>query len=249
MGPRRRIVLVLVAIETVFVITTVARLWVEPSLATFLRPLDLDQELSVPTWFSSGQLLVIGLLVWLSGTLAGDGCQPSRRAFALVGLSFIYLSMDETAGIHEAATRFLDDYPWAPRFSQDNGIWIFVYLAILLALIGLLWQDFLAAFRDLRGPFTIIVGGFCLFVLGGVVVEALHYELVDAGTPDGWAVAQYAVEEFLEMLGGTIMLYGAMVLHEEMLARTADGPYQAIRRHGSAHGADARHRESRRTQS
>lgn len=67
-----------------------------------LSPLvDLDNEANLPTWFSSAQLLAAGLISFLIHVdRRGAG---EKFAVHWVGLGFVmlYLSLDETAGLHE----------------------------------------------------------------------------------------------------------------------------------------------------
>ncbi|GBD86012.1 hypothetical protein BMS3Abin02_02434 [bacterium BMS3Abin02] len=68
----------------------------------------LNSEASVPTWFSSAQLLLLAaLLLLLAGSERRMGRLGGVRAAMVLALAALYFSIDKTAGFHVAITGFL----------------------------------------------------------------------------------------------------------------------------------------------
>lgn len=207
----------LIAIELVllaiYVITAL-----DPSPSQIGVLFNLDEEANVPAWFSSMQLFSIGFMLLLA-SLNPLRVQDHLRGLLLVlGGAFIFFSMDEAAGFHEKVTTVMSRVTWAPRFSGGHGIWIFVYLAIAVAMVAALFRPIIQLCRF----YTRDVIGFAVGVIvlgaGAVGVEAVGYEQVGANASRGTKTLQVAAEEFLEMLGASIILISALrfALHEKV---------------------------------
>ena len=180
--------------------------------------IDLDEEHNIPAWFSSVQLFLIALVFLLKSCQLYPDHSPLRSFFLMVSTGFIFLSADEVASIHEKITWVFKHVEFMPRFKGDHGIWIFVY-----ALIGLIL--FLAAFRTLaamwkryRQATLIMAIGMGMALIGGVVMEVISYQFLRSGSTPLLYKAEVAIEEFLEMSGVSVTLYGAilLLLYEEL---------------------------------
>ena len=55
---------------------------------------NLDREATIPAWFSSAQLLLIGILFIFSNNWAQINRIVNPEFLLIVGISFVYLSMD-----------------------------------------------------------------------------------------------------------------------------------------------------------
>jgi len=167
------------------------------------RIFDVDDERSIPTWFSTLQLFVacqlLVVIAWVQAT--------RRDRFAgmwwLLGAIFALLSMDEIAGIHEDSTLLTGAI-------GIRGPWV-IGGAALVAVLGLLFIPFLRAL-----PSTIAR----LFLLGAVIAMggAIGVELLDTGSAShshefSWSgTFVTAIEEFLERTGFAIFVY-ALLIH------------------------------------
>jgi len=204
-----RLLRALVAIELLLV----ALYWLdilcgEPSL---LNPLfDLDGEANIPAWFSSAQLLLIALTLWTANRFRRPEPLPSRRFLNLLAVGFFLLSLDETAQVHETITgvigsRYAD---WMPHLVSSHKAFA------VLAVVGLCWvmktfyKDARAAWRWSRRECTICLLGVSVVLLGGSLIEAIGYLYLQKGTL-AYHI-EVSVEEFLEMLGETLILRAAL---------------------------------------
>ena len=177
---------------------------------------DFDGEGNIPAWFSSVQLSLIGLIFLLRSRQTDSDHFPSPLFLLTVSTGFIFLSADEAASIHEKISGALKHIELMPRFKGDHGIWIFIY-----ALIGLIL--FLATFRSLAAMWNryrhatfMMAIGMGIVVLGGVVMEVISYQFLRSGSTPLLYRVEVTLEEFLEMSGASVTLYGAilLLLHE-----------------------------------
>jgi hypothetical protein len=166
------------------------------------RILNVDEEPSIPTWFSSIQLFVAQAILLAIAWVKFKQRDSYARHWALLAIVFLGLSMDEVAAIHEASTlitgRLGDDIPWTA-----SG-------AILVLCLGALYVRFLF---DLPRDVAL------LFCLGAAVLVggALGIEMIDLqNNTEAFALTfQHDVivntEEFCERLGVAIFIYGLLV--------------------------------------
>ena len=97
---------------------------------------DMVDEKTVPTWWSSVQLLLLGILL---GVLAYKQSGRDRRSARVLyfGSGFaVFFSLDEVATLHESITGVLERFEIVPRFADTHGIWILVYGIIGLTVLA-----------------------------------------------------------------------------------------------------------------
>jgi predicted permease len=163
--------------------------------------LNADGEQSLPTWFSSGLLLLSGALC----ALVAWGLRRARERdvwhWAGLALIFLVLSLDEQAAMHEQLNRLRE-------LLDTGGVLYFAWVlpaALGLLLFGALylrfWLRLPARTRWLLALAGVVyVGG----ALGVEVVGAALYEIDRKST--AYLIAA-AVEELCEMLGLAILVY------------------------------------------
>jgi hypothetical protein len=199
----------LVAIELMMV-TIYAVTALSPSPSQIEVLFNLDEEANVPSWFSSMQLFSIGVILLLAS------CSPLRERdhlrvlVALLGGAFVFLSMDEAAAIHEKVTTVMKPVSWAPRFSGGHGIWMFVYVVIAAGAAAVLFRPILRICRFYPRDTIGAITGAAVLGLGAVGVEAMGYQMVGDNAPRLLKTLQVATEEFLEMLGASIILRSSL---------------------------------------
>jgi len=172
---------------------------------------DLDSETSIPTWFSIIQLFMIGLIALLVAFSQTATPPPSKWGLTLFGLGFIYLSMDEGSVIHEKLTYEFYNNPLVPYFHGTHGIWIVVYGCIGIIVLLILHRDIFAVCKHFRKEALIFIGGMIIFLAGTAGSETITYFYVDKTNPFVYTV-EVILEEFLEMVGASVLLYSVMLL-------------------------------------
>jgi hypothetical protein len=168
---------------------------------------DLDGEANIPTWFSSGQLLAIAIALWAVAFYRHKPARPSRAFLLTLGTVFLLLSADEVVQLHEGITgllgsRYLD---WVPTMLGAHRIALLLLLGISLVAFRIVYPDLKAAWRWSRKGCVVAIVGCCVVVLGGCVLESIAYRFLQPGSLA--YKLEVSVEEFLEMLGATLILH------------------------------------------
>ncbi len=211
----RHLLLISVLIEVALVILYFTTASVSEQSGVIYKLFNLDSEINIPSVLSALQLAAVGL-VFLAMTIKLKDLDDIPPMFTLViGLGFLFLSFDELFSVHERITSTLKHIAPLPRFKGEHGIWIVPYALIGLVLFALMFRNFLSVWRHYKRESLIIIKGAALFVLGGMGLEILSYQLVRE-QPYPWYVyaTEVAMEEFLEMLGVSIILYGSLLLYQ-----------------------------------
>lgn len=171
--------------------------------------LDLNEEQNLPTWWSTVQLFAAAGVMFAVADGRVARSEPRSWALWVLPLVLVAFSIDEAARIHELVGMASDIVlPGATRegtMLHETGIWflaIGVPTAVLVGGLVIIVRPFL-----LRPPgaFAKITLGIVMLFVGGVGVEALS-NLVDMGS--GVGLVQVYVEESLEMIGTTFILWG-----------------------------------------
>lgn len=162
---------------------------------------DLDDEISLPTWFANILMFCIGVTAFFAAYL--QRARAKRRLWSVIGVFGIVLSLDEAASTHEFALQSLHNVFYldtAPEISR-NAWWL---VAPFILLVGLLlaWQTY----KHLpRRTFILFFAGGLTFIFGAVLVD-----IVAAVTPTSLFIHQgvlVAIEEGFELWGSIVVLY------------------------------------------
>ena len=172
---------------------------------------DLDAERTIPAWFSSAQLSCIGLVLLLSRFWPQQPHPEVAWFFLFTGLGFLFLSIDEAFELHEKVTGLLRPFEWIPRFRGNHGIWIPIYLIVMILLAFLFRHAIAALFQAYPRRIRIVLAGLAVFFIGAVGMEVISYQYVrPLGQSSIWYKLEVALEEFLEMAGASLVLYGVL---------------------------------------
>jgi hypothetical protein len=183
----------------------------------------LNGEGNIPAWFSGAQLLLIGLafLVLASWIFQSDErIAALRRLFFTVGLAFVYLSADEVGQVHEKMSavaqswhplylfeiRLLAAIGFKRRKLHGGSIWIPLFAIVGLILLIWLWPQIKKAWKLWRKEILLLALGFAILALGATVVETVGNLLHSSIERE----VQVGIEEMLELVGASVMLYAAM---------------------------------------
>ena len=177
---------------------------------------NLDAEVSIPTWFSSLQLGAVGLLLLMGGWESRKQYSSYSSILIILGLAFLFLSVDECAMIHEKITKYVGmlDIDWLLLFTfkGNHGAWIAVYFFIGVAFILLNYRKIYMLWHCFRREVRYILIGIIVLLIGAIGLEILSYQFLRPITNRSLYMAEVAAEEFFEMIGVSIVLYGVMLL-------------------------------------
>ena len=175
---------------------------------SFVRLFSLDKEANVPTWFSSSMLLLCSILLFVIALIKRSNNEPYTLHWFILALTFLGLSLDETAIIHEMSIK-----PLQAMF-HTTGMLKFAWVIpgsvfVMLFFIGY-YKFLMNLVRKHRHLF--LSAGF-IYVLGAICVESLS----------GWASDLYGkssqiygmiitLEEGLEMVGIIIFIHALLLI-------------------------------------
>jgi len=158
---------------------------------------DVDEEDSFPTWYSASALLLTAFVLWVKTSGVRGPADSWRWHWRGLAVGFVFLSIDEIAGIHETLNSVMT-ISWA------------VPGGIIVAALGMFYLPFLAKLER-STAIQFIIGG-AIFVGGAVGVE-LYTERYQAN--DELNTLAYnlwnALEEGMEM-GGVVIFLRALLL-------------------------------------
>lgn len=161
---------------------------------------NLSFEGNLPTWYSSLLLLVCALLLLLIAHLSAAAGLPYPRHWRVLGLIFLYISIDEAVMIHESLN--------APLRSAlaVGGIfyfaWVIPFAAFLLLLL-LAYLKFLLHLPRRSGALFVLAGA--VYVGGALGTELPIGAWYDAHGGDNLVYGLLNLgQESLEILGASI---------------------------------------------
>ena len=209
----RRFFWLLVLIQLILVSAYVADVLLDHPNLTIKNMLDMDREISIPSWFSSMELAFVGIALLAASALGDAGRRPSAWFLRFGAVCFLFLSADEGVGIHEQVHSVLKNaLSWVPSFKGEQGIWILPYLVVVVVVVWLTRRHVLAMWRDYSTETYVMLTGAAVFLGGAVALEVVSYQYLRGDETSILYQMEVAAEEFLEMFGSALMLYGVMLL-------------------------------------
>lgn len=173
---------------------------------TLRRLTHFNMESNLPTWLSSAQLLLVSTFLSARACAVRAAGAGHWRLLTLGAGGFLFLSIDEASALHESVTNTLRLWgvpPWT-WFAEAHRAEV-----VTLALYGAAGATAVWVRRSDLRPVLAAPGtgamaiGFTAMVVGGVAVDAVW--------PKGalqWLGE--AVEDSLELAGGSVLVYGAL---------------------------------------
>jgi len=221
---------VLVAIEVLFLL--IDNLVSCCGLVTHnkLRALvDITLEANIPTWFSSTQAIVTGIIALLIGHIRKQQAERKKMTgWYLTGLFFIYLGIDDAAQIHERVSTFIND---VVKEGSSNGLisslvdmfpsyhWQVLFLPVFI-IAGVIMLVFIfSELKQNKALPVFIAAIFCyVFAVGLDYIDGRSYYynvllgLIPLGLPELEHISR-AIEEFFEMLGTTLFMMSFLLVY------------------------------------
>lgn len=183
-----------------------------PTQVDLLDLFSVNVEESIPTWFAT--LILFGAATLLMIIAVGKRKSQNQFAWHWTGLAlvFLYLSMDEGAAIHEIASTPIEE-----GFGT-SGFFAFGWLVVgipCVVILGLLYTRFLLHLPSRTRKLFILAGA--MYVGGAVGIEGISANQFDSGGGITFTYLAIAtIEEYFEMTGIVIFIYGLLAYLVEM---------------------------------
>lgn len=204
----RKLLFSLFAVEIILAVIFVADYVMgKPSFSIHVL-FDLDGEACIPAWFSSMQLFLTGAVFLLAGRAPAASRPPPAFFLTLIGACFIFLSADEAGMIHERLRGLVKHAAAAMPQVNSHGAWISIYAVVGTVLLLSSYRHLLFMFKFFRRETAIIMSGFGIMCLGAVGLEIVSYAFLRNGATPLLYALEVALEEFFEMAGASVILYG-----------------------------------------
>jgi hypothetical protein len=165
--------------------------------------LRLNTRHSLSAWYSSLALALCALLLYAVYDQKAKEQDRFRRHWFVLSLVFLFLSVDEYCGIHEAISRFIRRFE---TLGLAFGQWAIVYALLLLVFV----VAYLPFLQHLGARFrALFIASGAVYVGGAMGVELATASYVTrtrenaeaASAPDAVYGVLTAVEDSVEMLG------------------------------------------------
>ena len=180
-----------------------------------VRLFDLNEEGNVPTYFSSMLHFIAGLLLFLIAFSYKKQGDRQWTKWFILGLFFFYVSIDESASIHELAINPVREYFGARGLLYFA--WVIPACAILIAM-GVYFARFLFQLPSKTRLLFFLSGG--LFLGGAIGVELPEGLWVEQHGRENLVFGLFtAVEESLEMFGVILFIHALTGYLAEYLPR------------------------------
>jgi hypothetical protein len=182
-------------------------------LDLFIEKFSVNTENNIPTYFNTVILFIAALLTFLIASFKQVQKDKYRYEWLLLGLVFLYISIDEAAVIHEEFTRLFKDMP-------DLNGWLHYKWVIPGSIaVALLALGFLRFFLHLEHRYRL------LFFLSSAVFlsGALGSELISGRYASQFGTKSFpyalltTMEESLEWFGVTLLIFTLLKYLESYL--------------------------------
>lgn len=161
---------------------------------------------SVPSWYSSFNLLISSMLLALIGI--SNNQQVNRYLYHWLGLAFFffYLSIDEFAEIHEKLDQLFN-------LPELGGLFTFKWVILGIPIVLIFFFTYLKFLNYLpkTTKYLLLLAGliFVMGALGFEMLSALRYDAVGSFNEIIFVLFTTA-EEFCEMLGIIVFIYALL---------------------------------------
>jgi hypothetical protein len=186
-------------------------------VANLVRVFNINRESSIPTWYSSALLLGCSAVLGIIAAAKRVAHEPYTIHWTALALIFLYMSIDETASIHEKFTEPLQVV--LNPTSHLYFAWVIVAVP-LVVIFALAYLKFLFHLPPRVRNLFALAG--VIYVGGALVVESISANqwYWDGGTSLLYS-AMGTLEELFEMFGTILLLY-ILLYHIQQLQVAVD---------------------------
>jgi len=203
----KSILLTFLFIILLIVVANMAGIWARfylqfPHIKSFIRLVDVDTEMNIPTLYSSFAMFVASALLALVGYMHRVRRESGFPWFGLAFI-FIFLSIDESSEFHEMLVGPVRET------LHTSGVFYFAWVipyGIVAIVLGTAYFRFLLNLpKNMLGLYLLsgvvfLSGAIGLELVGGVIAQK-------SGTESFIYAISYTCEETLEMLGIALLIY------------------------------------------
>lgn len=177
----------------------------------FFNLFNIRTEGNIPAYYSSITILFSSFLLgFISLFRKNNGL--SYSLWLILSIIFFYLSIDESVQIHErVGTLFENNFNFTGYFSWA---WVVPYGLLVLIFAIVYFFKFLPTLP--RKIFWLFIISGSIYVIGAIGFEMLAAENYNSTSFSEFLNAvYYSIEEFLEMLGIALFIYGLLLYIKE----------------------------------
>ena len=177
------------------------------------KRLNVDNELTVASWFQASLLLTGAATLALAAIVASRTKSRFRGHWIFLAFAFLYISIDEASAIHELTIGYLHDR------LHTGGIFYFAWVIPAILVMAVMGLSYLRFFADLpprvRTLFLCAAAAYLGGAIGGDLVGG--YWADTHGTQNLTYSLETQVEESLETTGAALLVY-AVLTHLTLVA-------------------------------
>jgi hypothetical protein len=208
-----RLVIILYGIDLLFALAFAIHLMIGMSETGLIaRHFHPGREANLPTWYSSTQWVLAGTALAAYAAYPKPGLRRGLRLY-LPAAGALLLSLDETAGFHEwiggRSDALLPDGTREGTVVAGTGIWMLILIPLAVVAALVVARSLAEHLRASPSAMWLFLIGGLVFLSGAGVVELITN--VGVGNRP-FQLGIQIVEESVEMLGATTVLWGAIDL-------------------------------------
>ena len=174
-------------------------------LDRFIGLLNVGDDSSIPTWYSSFALLICAVLLTIVALAKSRTKEPYFHHWAILAIIFAAMSIDEVVMLHENMSDILGE-------SFKSGFFYYSWVIFAIPLIFIFVLAYLKFIMHLppKIRYLFLISG-AVFVMGGLGMEMIsaRYDSLYNTNNLTYNLIMIA-EEFLEMLGIVIFIYALL---------------------------------------
>jgi hypothetical protein len=108
--------------------------------------------------------------------------------------------------------RYID---WLPEYAAHHFLFVMAAIALLLTVCQFIADDLISLWKNHRPAVLIGLLGVAIALTGGMGIETLGYKIFQGNTESVLYKLEVAVEEFMEMFGGSLVLISALHMRRQ----------------------------------